>query len=194
MTSWNYNSQWIETFTGKRLWPLDPDPDAICIADIAHGLAGRFRFAGQSREWYTVAQHCVEVSRRVPAEDALWGLLHDAAEAYLPDITRPVKDAFYVELDRDETGHEVQHEIVSFGFIEDQLLDAVAARFGMRPPMPACVHTADDRELARERRDLFPRDRPAWDGLPDPYPEPLVPVSPSEAEAMFLNRFKDLTA
>lgn len=193
----NDDGRWIETFTGKRFFPLSPDPAKIHIKDIAHGLAGRFRFSGQSRDWYTVAQHSVEVSRRVPPEDALWGLLHDAAEAYLPDIPRPIKDRFHVSVD-DNWGvnqiyGRVHWVILPFQAVEQHLLEAVAQRFGLTMPIPASVWDADDRELARERRDLFDGG-PAWPGLKEPYPQPLVALAPREAEALFLARFEELQA
>lgn len=198
MTTPNHDSSWIPTYTCEQLFPLAPDPIRIHIEDIAHGLAGRFRFNGHSREWYTVAQHSVEVSRRVPAEDALWGLLHDAAEAYLPDVPRPIKNKFYVSVDDEWDVNRIEGRIyeilIEFDGAEERVLEAVARRFGLRLPLPASVHEADDRELARERRDLFDCRGPVWVGLKEPYPEPLVAVGPCEAEALFLGRFKELRA
>src|SRR5262249_3879894 len=87
---------WIATITGKRWFVTDPHPDDVDIEDIAHGLSMVCRFGGQCREFYSVAQHSVlmanEMCRReAPPEMALWGLLHDAPEAYLGDMVRPLK-------------------------------------------------------------------------------------------------------
>src|SRR5690242_11754504 len=82
---------WMQTYTGRRFWPLDPRVDDIDIGDIAHHLSLVCRFAGACREFYSVAQHCVGVSYVCDPKDALWGLLHDAAEAYVGDMVRPLK-------------------------------------------------------------------------------------------------------
>src|ERR1019366_9954250 len=80
----------IRTYSGVRFKPLDPDP-AVGISDIAHALANQCRFGGHSSAFYSVAQHSVRVSEICAAEDALWGLLHDASEAYLVDVPAPLK-------------------------------------------------------------------------------------------------------
>src|ERR1017187_10636100 len=76
----------ITTFSGIHFWPLLPNPADIRIEDIAHALSNQCRFAGHAREFYSVAEHSVRVSQLCPPEDALWGLLHDASEAYLTDV------------------------------------------------------------------------------------------------------------
>lgn len=83
---------WLQTHTGVHFYPLDPRPEEIDITDIAHSLALQCRWAGHVKQHYSVAEHCVRVSRIVPKEDALWALLHDAAEAYLIDLPRPLKN------------------------------------------------------------------------------------------------------
>jgi len=82
---------WIQTYTGRAFFPLDPRLEDIDIADIAYGLAGEMRFGNHAKQRYTVAQHSVLVSEQVPVQYALRGLLHDASEAYLGDIPRPLK-------------------------------------------------------------------------------------------------------
>ena len=81
----------IGTFSGLRFWPLDPNPEKILIADIAHALAHQCRFGGHASKFYSVAEHSVHVSKLCLPEHALWGLLHDASEAYLVDLPRPLK-------------------------------------------------------------------------------------------------------
>src|SRR5579885_2784587 len=85
------HGDWIQTYCGVAFYPLDPRPEEILIEDIAHALSMLCRFTGHVKRFYSVAQHCVYVSHRCDPKDALWGLLHDAAEAYLNDISRPVK-------------------------------------------------------------------------------------------------------
>jgi hypothetical protein len=78
----------LGTFSGLRFWPLDPEPEKILIADIAHALAHQCRFGGHASKFYSVSENSVHVSRRCAPEDALWGLLHDASEAYLVELPR----------------------------------------------------------------------------------------------------------
>jgi len=86
----------IDTYTGETVRPLDPDPEKIKLEDIAHGLANVGRFAGQGKDFYSVARHSVHVSHEVEArggsvEVQRYALLHDATEAYLSDVPGPVK-------------------------------------------------------------------------------------------------------
>lgn len=86
----------IDTRTGGTITPLDPDPDAISLDDVAHALSNLTRFAGQGKGVYSVARHSVHVSREVEARGGSrsaqrWALLHDASEAYLADVPAPVK-------------------------------------------------------------------------------------------------------
>ena len=82
---------WIQTFTGGRFYPTDPQVDDVKIRDIAHALSNQCRFAGHTRKFYSIAQHCYLVSQVCDPADALDGLLHDAAEAYMCDMPRPIK-------------------------------------------------------------------------------------------------------
>jgi hypothetical protein len=80
---------YIVTYTGKKVYPLNPDPETICIEDIAHSLAQKCRFSGHTKVFYSVAQHSIIVANLCSLP--LWGLLHDAAEAYLPDVAATIK-------------------------------------------------------------------------------------------------------
>ena len=95
---------WSQSFSGKRYWVLDPHPDDINLIDIVIGLANASRYRGQTMFFYSVLTHCILVSRAVEAlalergwgieaakEAALEGLLHDASEAYIGDVARPLK-------------------------------------------------------------------------------------------------------
>lgn len=82
---------WIKTYSGQRFHFLDPTPDEIHIEDIAHALGAMPRFGGHTSAFYSVAEHSINVSRLAPPILALDGLLHDASEAYLIDIPRPIK-------------------------------------------------------------------------------------------------------
>src|SRR5262245_47792896 len=82
---------WMQTVGGTQFWPLDPRPHEFDINHIAHALGNMCRFNGHCRRFYSVAEHCVLVSRACSAANALWGLLHDMSEAYIADVIRPVK-------------------------------------------------------------------------------------------------------
>lgn len=88
------NTEWIQTYTGKRIYPFEPDIELIDIKDIAHALSLMCRYTGHCKHFYSVAQHSIIVSEIAPLEYKLEGLLHDASEAYLNDIARPVKKYF----------------------------------------------------------------------------------------------------
>lgn len=185
---------WLTAPSGEKFFPFTPMANAMGIGEIAHGLAGKYRYAGLSPRWYTVAQHSVEVSCRFTDRvEALWGLLHDAAEAWLSDVPAPLKPFLVFAIPRADGGVRV----ASYKAIEDELLAAIAAKFGLPFPAPESVHAVDLREGARERRDLYDT-APAWapvgEAHPAPYPEPLHPVSPAEAKALFLARFRELVA
>lgn len=86
----------LETVSGRKVNVLEPDPDTIVIGDIAWALSRMPRFNGHSIPYvpYSVAQHSMQVMRDLESHGAkiqLYGLLHDAAEAYISDIPSPVK-------------------------------------------------------------------------------------------------------
>jgi 5'-deoxynucleotidase YfbR-like HD superfamily hydrolase len=83
---------WIQTFSGVRFFPFAPKGDDINIDDIAHSLSFLCRFTGHTRTFYSVAQHSLIVSAIVRNERARpWALMHDGAEAYIGDISSPMK-------------------------------------------------------------------------------------------------------
>ena len=87
----------ILTYSGKVFDPVNPIAADIRIEDIAHALAHQCRFSGHTIEHYSVAEHSVRVSglledRGYPYRVQMWGLLHDASEAYLIDLPAPVKN------------------------------------------------------------------------------------------------------
>jgi len=166
---------WIQTYTGKAFRPLDPSPGSIDIRDIAHALSLLCRFNGHCLQYYSVAEHSVRVSQLVPAEHALWGLLHDAAEAYLSDLPRPVK-----------------RQVPEFVSFEDDLLRVIMRHFELPWPMPAAVKAADDTLLATEMRDLMAAAPQPWGLDTPPLPQRIVPQGPAQAEQAFLKRYSEL--
>ncbi|WP_434699742.1 phosphohydrolase [Pseudomonas sp. D1-1] len=170
---------WILTHTGKRFDLFEPDADMIDPRDIAHSLAHLCRFNGHTHEFYSVAQHSCLVADLVPAEHKLSALLHDATEAYLGDMTRPLKE--WMPYYR--------------GF-EDVIWGRICERFGLEIDLPASVHQADLIALTTERRDLMPPDPDPWDFLVgiEPAPERIRPWSPTEARLTYHQRLMDQLA
>lgn len=80
---------WIQTYTGKRFYFKNPQPDQICLEDIAHVLSMIPRYGGHSNHFLSVAEHSIHVSRHV--EHHMAGLMHDAAETYTGDLVTPLK-------------------------------------------------------------------------------------------------------
>ncbi len=89
-------ADYITTYTKVHFTPLKPKKEDIRIEDIAHALSLMTRANGHFPEFYSVGQHCIACCREAVARGyntrlSLACLLHDAAEAYLADVTRPVK-------------------------------------------------------------------------------------------------------
>lgn len=82
---------WIQTYTGKAVYPLEFAKDMICIEDIAWSLSHQCRYAGHCNRFYSVAEHSLHLVGVVPGPVKLAALLHDASEAYLIDVPRPIK-------------------------------------------------------------------------------------------------------
>lgn len=178
-------SAWIQTYNSHKLYPMDPDNEEneIDIEDIAHSLSMQCRFNGHSRDFYSVAQHSCEVCDLIFAETrskelALWGLLHDAAEAYLSDIPKPIKK--YLN---------------GYKEAEDALLKKIIKKYGLSWPQPEIVSKYDIVMLLTEHEWLMGYSPDDWE--PSEYkPLPVFPnfiLQPEDAEFRFLWRFEMLT-
>ena len=165
----------ITTFTGNAFWPLDPRPEDVDILDIAHSLSQQCRWGGHCDPFISVAEHCVRVSRLVPLRHALWGLLHDAAEAYLVDLPTPIKRV-----------------IPTYSAAEEEVLMVIAASFGLALPIPQAVHHADGVLQATEHRDLMNGPTAPWMERTQRLSDRIVPWTTHEAKQKFLDRFTEL--
>lgn len=164
---------WFQTYSGVQFYPYDPRPEDVLLQDIAHHLSLTCRFNGAVREFYSVGQHSVHVAeeleaRDMPRDTVLCGLLHDAAEAYIGDMVRPLK-----------LGMPQYREV------EARLESIIAVRFALPNPMPDIVKAIDNQMLYTERRDLLKVQRP-WSQNIQPRDEPVQPWSPAQAEEMFI--------
>lgn len=169
---------WIQTYTGKQFYPLAPAPEEVHTADIARALSMICRYGGHSHRFYSVAEHCVLMSYAVPEEWALWALLHDAAEAYVGDMVRPLK-----------------RMLPQYSEIENGVLLAILSHYGVEggPALPYPVKDADNRIILTERAALFPEPIGIWesDGL-TPLPVEIQCWPSDIAEGMYLARLYTL--
>ena len=170
-----FNMSWIQTATDVYFYPFDPDPEMIRIEDIAHALSHLCRFTGHTREFYSVAQHSVYVSFLCPQEHKLWGLLHDATEAYINDLSSPVKA-----------------KLNQYKIVEKQLMRTVCDAFNLPHEEPLSVKDADIVMLHKEMRELMPP-RLIDDCQAHRAGFPIIPWSPHEAKTVFLSVFQRLT-
>lgn len=137
---------WMLTYTGKRFWPLDPDPEDVDIIDIGHALGMLCRYNGHCQRFYSVAEHSVLLSQHLEKHSrdaALWALMHDSAEAYISDLIRPVK--FFIK---------------DFHVLEERILGVIAQHFNLPAQIPDVVHQADDTFINDEGKQLF--DKAPW--------------------------------
>ena len=182
----NWKDGGIVTFTGRVVCPMNPDPKSINIKDIAHALANTCRYSGHCSRYYSVAEHCVNVSLVVPEELALAGLLHDSAEAYLTDIPRPIKPL-----------------LAGYRQAEDALLSAIFKGLGTRLTLPLdkAIKEADNILLAVEQFELIPNTK-YWPYIMTAEEvgqwqaanwECTFGMSPDEAEEAFLAAWDVLT-
>jgi adenosine deaminase len=173
----------IQTVSGRRLNPFDPDPDQIDPNDIARALSNQCRFGGHSRVFYSVAQHSAIVSDLVldnggGPDAALAALLHDAAEAYLVDLPHPLKH-------RSALGPPYRRA-------EAVLEEAIRKRFSLPRDVPG-LKPIDRALLATERR-TFSQVAWHWPELEgaEPLDLELAAWEPARAAREFLARFERL--
>ncbi|WP_324755851.1 hypothetical protein [Haloarcula montana] len=172
----------MNTVSGREFRPFDPQPEDIALADIAHGLSNICRCSGQTREFYSVGLHSLYVSRELAASDEsariqLYGLLHDAPEAYVSDLVSPVK-----------------RHLERYREIEGAILEAVWTAFDLPAPTDEVwerVHEADVRLRRYEFDTLLPE---VVDGEPPDRSYDLAADSHRDVAATFESRARDLVA
>lgn len=168
--------------SGGRWWPLDPRPEDFDIETIAHHLAMTCRYNGATRFFYSVAEHSVLVSRHVPRHLAVYGLLHDAAEAVVGDTIHPIKVLPAWKVVRR---------------IEDINFQAICTRFGLEwdAEVEGIVHEVDTRIVTDECRALIPGGAEylkakRWEH--EALGADIVGYSPERAKVAFLLRWHEL--
>jgi hypothetical protein len=176
---------WMQTFSGRRFYPIDPRPAEVDFRDIAHALAHICRYGGHSRRFYSVAEHCSGGAgyfiRMGRPDLARWFLLHDGSEAYVGDIIRPVKPS-----------------LEGYGAIELEVQRAIYFRAELigedwNGAIPEEVKEVDNRILADEARRLFGEAamrNTGWPVLGEPLGINIACQLPEQAERQFLDLFR----
>lgn len=170
---------WMETYTGKKVWPLDVRDEDVDIKDIARSLSMQCRYNGHVKFFYSVAAHCCIMADHAfkigGAGYAFAALLHDASEAYITDVVRPLKPFLQ--------GYKEHELMVDF---------TIARVYGLAFPMPAWLKELDNRILLDERAVLMDKaQKNHWqllDGL-KPLGIAIPNWGPERAEDEFLDRF-----
>jgi hypothetical protein len=133
-----YTPNCIRTFTGIYMNVFEPTLEMICIEDVAHALSNQCRFGGHLPEYYSVAQHSILCCQTIEQEYKVDALLHDASEAYLLDIPRPIKQG-----------------LSNYKEIEDRLMFLIAEKFGFTYPLKSRVKAIDEGMLQIEWEQLM---------------------------------------
>lgn len=167
---------WMITFTGRAFWPLDPRPEDIAIEDIAAALSKLCRFGGHTVKFYSVAEHLVHCASKAPAGFGKAALMHDASEAYLSDVIRPIKA-----------------HLTNYKDIETNLERVIAEKFGLPWPMPREVKALDEAIIADEKEQACASSPPIawshWDNETKPLGVVLQFWKPKRAAREFLRAF-----
>ena len=178
---------WMHTSMCKRFYPKDPRPEDISISDIANGLALTSRYSGQGEigRYYSVAEHSLLMTECAarwgwPTKSLLCVMLHDAAEAYLGDLTSPVKQAV-------GAGYKI---------VEERVQNAILEKYGLRPTEKEChlrIKELDQSIVLNEQRYVMRY----WQPWPS-NAQPLEGVnirgwSPMQAKIKFLNTWRILS-
>lgn len=171
---------WMQTYSG-RFYPLDPRPEEFEIRDIALSLSRINRYNGHNDAALNVAQHSV-VCSRLARKDKMgraverYMLMHDATEAYVGDMVRPLKSV-----------------IPQFKEIEAKVWEACVKRFDIEMVDHDIVKYYDNLACAWEKRDLCTSYEhwPFMPKVPDDYPR-MKAWGAKKAERVFIDKFNML--
>jgi hypothetical protein len=172
---------WMQTYSGRMFWPIDPRADEVHIADIAMALSNQCRYNGHCLRFYSVAEHSVLVSKLVEQKGAdlnfvRWALLHDASEAYVCDVPRPLKPF-----------------MANYGELEGNVMKAIAEHFELEGSMPQIVKWFDTMILKAEMEQIMSAPPADWCLPEDPAPiVNIVGMDPLQARGFFMERYVEL--
>lgn len=137
---------WVQTASGALFDLVEPSPDMVRLEDIATALSRIVRFNGHTRRPYTVAEHSLIMSHVAPRGLELEALLHDAHEAYIGDISSPVRRCLRGTVEQ----------------LERKVDGAIRKRFGLSSAMPEAIKDLDFRILNTEREVLMVEPPAPW--------------------------------
>lgn len=186
---------WIQSLEGRQVFPRDLKPEQVgSIEEIAHALAGKIRFTGQTHQRYSVAEHCVRGSHLLPPAFAGAFLLHELSEVYLPDIAGPLKPFVFVDVEGG--GLRESGGLISWSELEKrhthamlEALDLLSIESLIYSPE---VKHLDWAMLAAEKRDLMGDEPADWHLPHPPAADEIRPWSLEAAASAFVSRFHDL--
>lgn len=164
---------WIQTYTGKRFYILDPRTEDVCIEDIAHSLSLQCRYLGHAKFHYSIAQHCVLLvaaawRRGYSAEECFRLLMHDAGEAYYGDWPRPIKNS-----------------IPGIQEAMDAVDKVIQEKYNI-PPDEDWLKTLDSNIVVDEKKALM-AEKNGWVYIgKEPFGADIKKMEPEQAEVMFL--------
>lgn len=176
------SERWVQTYTGRRFYPLEPRPQDVDVVDIAHALGMICRYGGHSAQLYTVGQHSLLVASAVARDYPerldwqLMALMHDASEAYLVDVPRPIKPF-----------------LVGYYEVEARVEACIQRALSLPtdPDGAALVKTYDSRILVDECRKLTGNSD--WGrSFGEPLGVMISPLSPWQSERQFLAMYDGL--
>lgn len=178
-------SEWIQTYTGRKFEFFNCKPEDLAIKDIARALSHICRFTGHVKQYYSVAQHSVLVSEQ--AKNPFLGLMHDASEAFIGDMSRPLKHS----LGKTSRYHDADHHITRAMELRWRQLGVVTAED------KDDLKNVDMRMLVTEAYDLLEGGpHPGWQINQQTHPRyefTITPWHPEEAMQRFLLRFQQLS-
>lgn len=163
----------IQTSQGRKFDVILCELDEIDIEDIAHGLSHICRFTGQIPTFYSVAQHCIEMSYLAPDHCQLEALLHDASEAYLGDVSKHLKEL----LGR------------PYRILEHDLMVKIATKYKFAYPLPPVIKVLDGDMLETEFKQIWRRRDPEIPSYGHELNIKLRPMAATLAKEVFLERF-----
>jgi 5'-deoxynucleotidase YfbR-like HD superfamily hydrolase len=175
----------IETYTSITFDMLNPTLDMIDIRDIAHAGSLLCRWTGHVKHHYSIAQHELLGSYLVPEENALEFLLHDAAESYVNDMSRPLKHMT-------DCGKHYRP-------VEDNIQRLVRLKYGLPEIQSPVIHDVDNAMLLAEKKQLMGNAKWSKELTEDCLVSgiaaqvEIIKMIPEVVEYSFLERFKKLT-
>ena len=169
----NDRGVWSTMWTGGNFYAFDPKPEEVVLEDIIVSLAKQCRFNGSCSEFYSVAQHSVLVAEMVPDRWKRAALFHDATEAYIGDIIKPIK-----------------YSIPIIKEVEDKIWSVIAGKYNLPKVLPECVHKADVQMCSNEKRDFLPH-APEWRNMPKAKGPRIVPLGWKAAENLFRRKVSE---